>query len=148
LPHDPVLLKQDVVLKDIRGGNDRLVLTKYEAPSTPDSGIAYDQYKEQDLAIAKTMMSWLERHFPGHLWGCVSDIKQGIVKFNIPILMGFNNYYVVNLATHDICDGMAKGAGEILERYRLPRGRFELDPFLEAREKHSCLVLPSRKVPN
>jgi hypothetical protein len=147
LPHDPVTLRQDVVLKDIHGGNDRIVLTKYEAPSTPDSGIAADPYKEQDIAIAGTMMKWLEKHFPGHLWGCISDIKQGIVKFNLPILMGVNAWFVVNLMTHDICDGLANGAGEILERYRLPRGRFHLDSFLDARQKHSKLVMPSRKVP-
>ena len=55
-------------------------------------------------------------------------------KFNIPILMGFENWWVVNLATHDIVDGMRKGAGEILERYCMPRGRFQLPSFLEARE--------------
>jgi hypothetical protein len=148
MPNDPITISQDIVLKDIRGGNDRLVLTKYEAPSTPDGGIAYDPYKEQDIAIAKTMMAWLEKHFPGHMWGCVSDIKQGIVKFNIPIIMGVCDWYVINLRTTDIIKGLSVGAGQILERYRLPRGRFELDPFLEAREKYSSLVVPSRKVPN
>jgi len=102
---------------------------------------------ERDAAIAATMMKWLNRHYPGHLWGCIADTRQGIVKFNIPILMGMNNWWVVNLRTHDIIDGMRQGAGQILERYRLRRGRFDLTTFLEARDKHSALVIPSRKVP-
>lgn len=147
MPHDAVTVRQDVVLKDTHGGNDRVMLTKYEAPATPDNGVAYDPHKELDRSIASNMMKWLEQHYPGHLWGCVADTAQGIVKFNIPVLMGFADYWVVNLRTHDIVNGMKQGAGQILERYGLKRGRFELDPFLEARAKHSKLVLPSREVP-
>jgi hypothetical protein len=40
-----------------------------------------------------------------------------------------------------------KGGGELLERYRLPRGRFDLDRFLEARAAHSILLDRSKKVP-
>jgi hypothetical protein len=93
------------------------------------------------------MMRWLNQHYPGHLWGCIAEQRQGIVKFNIPILMGVNNWWIVNLHTTDIVDGMRRGAGEILERYGLARGRFQLVPFLEARQKFSALVVPSRKVP-
>lgn len=147
MPHDAVTIRQDILLKDTHGGNDRVVLTKHEAPADNDGGVAHDPYKAKDLEIAGTMHRWLERHYPGHLWGCVADSRQGIVKFNIPILMGLQQWWVVNLRTHDIIDGMRQGAGQILERYRLDRGRFNLDQFLDARAKHSALVVPSRKVP-
>jgi len=147
MPHDPVTVREDVKVKDSFGGHDLIVQERYEAPATDDGGIAADPYKERDAAIAATMMKWLNRHYPGHLWGCIADTRQGIVKFNIPILMGMNNWWVVNLRTHDIIDGMRQGAGQILERYRLRRGRFDLTTFLEARDKHSALVIPSRKVP-
>ena len=42
---------------------------------------------------------------------------------------------------------LMRSGGELLERYGLPRGRFELAPFLEARDKHSALVVPGREVP-
>jgi hypothetical protein len=148
MPHDPIDIGQKILLKDTAGGNDRVVLEKYEAPATPDSGYAHDPYREKDREVAATMMKWLNKHYPGHLWGCIADLAQGIVKFNIPILMGVNHWWVVNLKTHDVIEGMHLGAGEILERYRLERGRFNLDSFLDAREKHSALVVPNRKVPN
>ena len=147
MPQDAVTTRQDILLRDTPGAHDRVVLTKYEAPSTDDATPAFDPYRDQDNAIAATMMRWLNKHYPGHLWACIADSAQGIVKFNIPILMGLQNWWVVNLSTHDIIDGMAQGAGQILERYRLPRGRFEVVSFLEAREKHSALVVPGRKVP-
>jgi hypothetical protein len=147
MPADAVTVRQDVVLKDVHGTHDRVVLTKYEAPMESDGVAASDPYKARDIAVARTMMAWLEKHYPGHMWGCIADLAQGIVKFNIPILMGVSEWWVVNLRTHDVIDGMRIGAGQILERYRLPRGRFHLASFLEARAKHSKLVVPSRKVP-
>lgn len=147
MPHDPIILKQDVIEKSETGGHDMVVLTKHEAPANDAGGVAFDPFKDKDIAVAETMMRWLRRYFPGYPWACVSDLKQGIVKFNIPILMGITDWWVINLRTHDIIDGMHVGAGQILERYRLPRHRFHLGSFLEAREQHSKLVLPSRKVP-
>ena len=110
MPHDATTVRQDVLLKDTKGGHDRVVLTKHEAPANGDGGIAFDPFREQDNAIAKTMMAWLNRHYPGHMWACVADSAQGIVKFNIPILMGFDQWWVVNLRTHDIVDGLRQGA--------------------------------------
>lgn len=147
MPLDPIMTRQDVLVKAHTGGNDRVVLTKYEAPANDDGGAAFDQFRDSDKEVAQMMMTWLEREYPGHLWAVTANLGQGVVLFNIPILMGLDEWWVVNLKTHDIIKGMAQGAGQILERYRLARGRFELDPFLEARAKHSRLVLPSRKIP-
>lgn len=147
MPHDAEITKQEVLLKDTRGGHDMVLVEKYEAPADGDGGIAADPFKAKNAEVAATMMKWLQQFYPGYPWGCVADLAQGIVKFNIPILMGMQDWWVVNLRTHDIIDGLRIGAGQILERYRLRRGRFELDPFLDARAKHSALVMPNRKVP-
>lgn len=147
MPHDAKTEGQTVLLKDQHGTHDMIVVRKHEAPADGDGGVAFDEFKQQDAGIAKTMMQWLLKHYPGYPWGTVADLRNKIVKFNIPILMGVNNWWVINLTTHDIIDGLHIGAGQILERYRLKRGRFELAPFLEAREQHSALVNPRRKVP-
>jgi hypothetical protein len=147
LPLDPITVREDIIEKDECGGHDRVVLSKYEAPANDNGLAAFDPYEAKDHEIAQTMMRWLDREYPGHLWATHADTRQGIVKFNIPILMGVNQWWVVNLRTHDIINGMRAGAGQILERYRLRRGRFQLAPFLEAREKHSALVMPGREVP-
>lgn len=148
MPHDLVTLRQDILLKQNHGGNDRVLLTKYEAPANDNGGVAYDKHQQHDQETARVMMQWLEREYPGHLWATRADHHQGVVMFNMPVLMGMDKWWVVNLRTHDIIDGMRQGAGQILERYCLKRGRFELDTFLEAREKHSRLLVPSRKVPD
>lgn len=147
MPHDPILVGQEIVPKTHTGGHDMVVLDKYIAPASDDGGIAFDPFKEQDATVKATMMKWLNKHYPGYPWATESDLKNRIVKFNIPILMGVNHWYAVNLRTHDIVDGMYKGAGEILERYRQSREGFNLGAFLEARAKHSKLIIPSRKVP-
>lgn len=147
MPHDPVTVREDVLVHDTHGANDRVIISKYEAPASGSNVIELDTFKTKDFDIAKTMNEWLEKHYPGHLWATVSDLRQGIVKFNIPILMGVDQWFVINLSTHDVIDGLKLGAGQILERYRLARGRFEIDSFLDARAKHSRLVMPSRKVP-
>lgn len=148
MPHDPVIQSHTVLEKDAAGQHDMIVVQQHEAPSTADGGVAYDPFKEKDAEVARTMMNWLRKHYPGHFWNAVADLRHGIVKFNITILMGVNNWWLINLRTHpDIIAELARGAGEILERYRQTRGRFILDEFLEARAKHSALLVPNRKVP-
>lgn len=148
MPHDSVIERQDVLLRDTKGGHDRVMLTRHEAPATPDGGVGVDLLKEYDEWAARQVMKTLESEYPGHCWRVVHDSFQGMCLISIPILMGINHYMAVNLKTHALDDHRVKVAGgEILERYGLKRGRFELTPFLEAREKHSALVVPSRKVP-
>ena len=132
MPNDPKTVGFTHVPKGTFGAHDLAIQAKYEAPAGQDGLIDTDTFKLKDFEAAKAMSQWLQREYPGHFWACISDIRQGIVRFNIPVLMGLDKWYVVNLHTHDIIDGMRRGAGEILERYRLKRGRFVLDEFLEA----------------
>jgi len=60
MPHDAVTIRQDVLLKDTKGGNDRVVLTQYEAPAVGDAAgnvtIGEDTRKEYDLWAARQAM--------------------------------------------------------------------------------------------
>ena len=68
---------------------------------------------------------------------------------SIPILMGINKYWAINLVTDYLDDKLLiRCAGDLLQRYGLRPRRFELDPFLDAREKHSALVVPTREFPD
>lgn len=148
MPHDAEIVRQDVLLKSTHGGNDRVVLTKREAPSGPNGEVLADPFQEYDEWAAKQVMNTLEEHYPGYCFRVIHDSKQGVCLISIPVLMGVNKFMAVNLKTHTMDSVRAVTAGgEILERYGLKRGRFELTPFLEAREKHSALVVPTRKVP-
>lgn len=148
MPHDPVTLRETVLPKTTHGGNDRVVRTSYIPNATDDGDVAPDTRKDFDLWAAGEAMKVLESEYPGHTWRVVHDSAQGVCLISIPILMGINRYMAINLRTHALDSHRIKLAGgEILERYGLLRGRFELTPFLDAREKHSALVDRSRKVP-
>lgn len=147
MPHEPITLRQDVLLKGT-GGHDRIVLTQHQAPADGDDSIGEDTWKEYDLWAAGEALAVLEAAYPGHCWRVVHDSFQGMAFISIPVLMGVNRFMAVNLKTHALDDHRVKAAGgEILERYGLKRGRFQEAPFLDARAKHSALVMPSRQVP-
>jgi hypothetical protein len=150
MSHDAVTIREDVCHE---AGHDMVMLTKYEAPAGEYLGngkwaLAPDEYKDFDLWRARQIMTWLKTVYPGHFWAVVSDTAQGIVKIGIPILMGVQNWYVINLRQTELTIGTVTVAGgEILERYVLSRQRFNLGTFLDARRQHSALVVPSRRVP-
>lgn len=148
MPHDPVIESQAVLPKTAFGGHDVVAVTSYEAPCGPNGEIIFDPYKPMDQANQKWMAEVLQRHYPGHFWSTKYDGAQRMAYVSIPILMGINKFWAVNLVTDQLTDELlVRMGGAILERYGLKRGRFELTPFLEAREKHSALVVPGRKVP-
>jgi hypothetical protein len=143
LPLDPVTLRRDVI-EGGTGEHDIVLETKYEAPSDGE-----DPYRDYDIWVAGRMMELLKRVYPGHLWATEYNTLQRVAKIGLPLLMGVSNWMAINLRTHEMTQGLILASGgEILERYGLRRGRFQLAQFLEAREKHSALVVPSRKVPS
>ena len=147
MPSEMVTVREDVVRTP--GEHDMVVITSHEAPCDADGNPAEDAFKEFDLWRANRAMSLLLMTYPGYPWQVKSDIKQGVVQISIPILMGINNWYVINERLTPIdAYQVAYAGGEILERYSLSRTRFNVGSFLAAREKHSALVVPHRKVPN
>ena len=114
-----------------------------------DGEVLDDPFKGMDLANADWMSRVLRKHYPGVPWRCVYDGAQKMAYFSIPILMGVNKFWSINLKTDQLEEGLLmRAGGELLERYGMSRQRFNLNEFLDAREKHSALVVPSRKVPS
>lgn len=148
MPHDLITTRQDVLLKDTAGGHDRVMLQMLEAPAGPDGEVLEDPFQGFDDWATKQVTETLERHYPGHSFRVIHSSHHKVCLISIPILMGVNKFMAVNLKTHCLDDHrVIQAGGEILERYGLLRGRFQAVPFLEAREKHSALVVPSRDVP-
>jgi hypothetical protein len=146
MPHDPKVI-------NVTFENGRFYIHQYDEPAEVDEHGDYihveDLHKETDAKFERSMLQWLDGHFPmGGYWSTHCDARQGICWFNIPVLMGMDFVWRINMQKDDdIVMQMHRGAGEICERYSLPRGRFDLDRFLAAREKHSRLVLPTRRIP-
>lgn len=148
MPHDSVIESQSVLEKSTHGGHDLVNVTSYEAPCGPDGEILHDPFKRMDQANQKWMAEVLQRHYPGHFWSTKYDGAQKMAYVSIPILMGINKFWAVNLTTDQLTDALLmRMGGEILERYGLKRGRLQLDQFLDARARHSALVVPGREVP-
>jgi hypothetical protein len=135
----PILLKQETARAPGRA------LVRTEARFVP-SGAGSRARAAADLAAARSVRRILDTAYPGHDWEVVADSGQGYVAFRIPALMGANYAYLIK--GKDLTPAaVLNGGGELLERYRLPRGRFDLDRFLAARAEHSVLLDRSKKVP-
>lgn len=155
MPQDPVIERQEVVPGAGFGQHDQVLVQRHIAPSSSEveGASEFDPYHDADMAICRQVRAFLLSSFPtAYSWLIESDIKQGIVKFNIPVLMGLCDWYVISLRTHGTNEAFGnaviRGAGEILERYALPRDRFDVWKFLEARANNSILISPWKKVPN
>jgi hypothetical protein len=136
----PILLRAETARAPGRS------LVRVEARFVP-SGAGSRECARTDVATARAVRRILDTAYPGHDWEVLADSRQGYVAFRIPALMGMNYAYLVK-GRELTPEAVLKGGGELLERYRLPRGRFDLDRFVEARERDSVLLDRSRKIPS
>jgi hypothetical protein len=135
----PIIIREDAVRS---GGVPRQRVQQSFIPSGEGSAsrAAYD------LWVARRAYALLDRAYPGHGWQVIADSAQGYVGVRLPILTGGNWAYLIKWP--DLTPAQViRAGGELLERYRLPRGRFEVGTFLEARERDSILLDRSKKVP-
>lgn len=93
---------------------------------TPEDAAAeaYDMAKSKDIAEA------LNGHYPGHLWAVRVQSKQGVATIH-NMALSDKWGYVIKLdktysASHLAQRGVQAG-GEILERFRVARGRVDDD---------------------
>lgn len=149
MPLDPVVQRRDTIVRPTSGLHDLTLTTEHEAQCEADGVTPIeDPFKDYDLWVARSIIKDLMKVYPGYPWAVKSDAKAHWLGISIPVLMGVNNWYFFNLKTTEATPGaILLAAGELLERYNCPRGKFLLDNYLAARERHSALVVPSRPVP-
>jgi hypothetical protein len=95
-----------------------------------------DPHREFDAFIAGRVHEILAHHYPGYTWNVKCSAQQGMIYFQIPILMGPTLHQTIRLAQwHDLCPELVIDAGgHLLERLNLPRTGFEVNSFLKARD--------------
>jgi hypothetical protein len=109
----------------------------YEAPNLGDGPSEPDPHAAMEMATCRWVGDKLEREYPGHAW----DVRceQGIVRFQLRHLMPSDAWYVVKLSDLSSDPGgrrtVLRGAGELLERYNLPRRGFSVDDWRIALNK-------------
>jgi hypothetical protein len=86
-----------------------------------------------DVILAKRGADVLDAHYPDHTWAVNVESRHGLVKIYHLITSG-NKAYVLHLdgfySASDFDKKIKMAGGEILERYRLRRGRFDEDEWL------------------
>jgi len=105
----------------------------YEAPGLGDTDEA-DPHQAADMRLTRQIAAVIQRDFPGHAWLIEVSHKQGVVMISIPLFMGRHKWviHIETLKTDPMMKSVMRAAGEILERYRIPRQAFSLDNFLTA----------------
>lgn len=92
--------------------------------------IEQEKRNQQDQLRAKRLCEVLEKHYPGYVWMAFVDSRNGIANFWTPTTSGTHGY-TLKLAEWDSNDkAIIKGGGEILERFRLVRGRMQEDQVM------------------
>lgn len=88
-----------------------------------------------DFVMAKNMADTLHRHFPGHLWAVTCDGSKGIATVRNLNLSGAWGFVLKLPAIYSATEWdkqVMRSGGELLERYRLSRGRFSEEAWMQA----------------
>lgn len=109
--------------------------TAYE--NTDDSGAVSD-FARAELATCKWVGELLQRTYPGHPWFVeVKGSPTGaVIMIQLRGIMPPDRWYVVKFADVLTDPGgkrtVLRGAGELLERYQIPRTGFSIDEWRQA----------------
>jgi hypothetical protein len=91
-----------------------------------DSDIATTQ---AELAESKRIAEILQRHYPGHLWAVNVDARGGMATIQNLGLSGRWGFYIrlAEIVNDPFMSKVVHAGGELLERYRVSRGRAQQD---------------------
>ncbi len=88
------------------------------------------QVTANDMVMAKTMAETLHAAYPGHLWAVTCDGKSGMADVRNLYLSGNWGFRLKLHAIYSASEfkrEVLRAGGELLERYRLRRGSFNMD---------------------
>lgn len=122
----------------------------------------YDDSQEErgglsgiEMAICEKINRVLEHHYPGYPWIIWAKLEAGIAtirladisdRYGLPI--HGNLHYIIkleDLKSDPSCRLALRGAGELLERWQQPRGRYRRECWLERAPAFSDFELKSEK---
>lgn len=106
---------------------------RYEHPDLGDDP-QKDERARADMALARQVGTALKAFYPGHPWFVEVSHAQGVVLISIPALTAENRYvvHIANLKGDPSMKAVMRGAGELLERFNLPRSGFDAAHFIAA----------------
>ena len=106
------------------------------------------QFDAANQTLVRRIGSFLTKKYPGHPWAVSSEIEHGHVKIAI---QGFQQWpYVIrltDLSADPRMDCVMRGAGELLERLKMPRSTFNLADWKSATTRMPLHFMRNRNDP-
>ncbi|MDD5084196.1 MAG: hypothetical protein PHT88_04715 [Candidatus Moranbacteria bacterium] len=83
--------------------------------------------------IARTLAETLNKHYPGHAWAVKADVEQGVANvFNLALSGEWGFVLRLDELMNDPNMKLTiRAGGELLERYRLSRGKLKEQDMAE-----------------
>lgn len=95
--------------------------------------------------LAKRISEILEKHYPEHFWAVNVDINGGVaVVYNLRLsgnwgfVLHLNN---IEVGHKTFARLVMQSGGELLERYRLRRGRYCIDEYSQLHHDHAGRIV-------
>ena len=101
-----------------------------------------DPLAAANLELLQKIAPMIEFHYPGHPWKIETDIRQGILTIELPPLMTKPACGIVRLIELHTDPGfktVMRVCGQILERFRLPRNKYDHGDFHAACRKRDVI---------
>lgn len=98
------------------------------------------QGRANDILMAKDMAEALHAHYPGHLWAVQVDGETGMADVRNLALSGTWGFRLRLPAIYSASEfkrRVVMAGGELLERYRLKRGRLNEDQYNQLVTDHA-----------
>lgn len=107
-----------------------------------------DPFKEVNERRCREIWRVVQLHYPGHPWHVAVNTSQGIAQVGLPTFTSWTfNIRLSDLAGDPGMKVVVTGAGELLERYRLPRAGFDVSHYVAAQAKFRPHLTMNRRPP-
>lgn len=104
-------------------------------PTSPSLARQQEAMKAADMRMVKRIAAVLEFHHPGHFFRVTVDHDQRLVRIELPPLLESPWSYNIPISVLYADPGLRtikRAAGEILERFQLPRSTWSDDHYRSA----------------
>ena len=86
-----------------------------------------------DVTLEISLLSELQKHYPGHYWMVECNIRQGMINVYNLLLSGKYGFRLQLggiFSYSQVAADVMRAGGELLERFNLPRGKFNVEKWL------------------
>lgn len=108
-----------------------------------------DPHKGANERLVREIWAVLQSHYPGQPWHVAASHGTGMAQIFLPSFTTWSfNIRLRDLAGDPGMRVVVKGAGELLERYRLPRAGFDVAHYIAAQKRFQPLFNMNRRPPD